>query len=53
MCPEDGGSKHFWNVSKLYQTTLRNIPEDSHIHAGGRGNLKISPSKTQYVGGVR
>jgi hypothetical protein len=28
--PDDGGSKHIWNVVSIYQSTWRNIPEDSH-----------------------
>jgi hypothetical protein len=32
--PDDGGSKHL-----IYQTTRRNVPEDSHLHTR-RENLK-------------
>jgi hypothetical protein len=35
--PDDGGSKHLTSVT-FYQTTRRNIPEDSHLHT------RISPS---------
>jgi hypothetical protein len=30
--PDDGGSKHLWDVVSFYETTRRNIPEDSHFH---------------------
>jgi hypothetical protein len=30
---KDGGSKHLWNAGKLYQTTRRNIPQDSHLRS--------------------
>jgi hypothetical protein len=33
--PDDGGSKHLF-----YQTTWRNISEDSHLHTRRRKNLK-------------
>jgi hypothetical protein len=26
--PDDGGSKHLWNISHIYKTTRHNIPED-------------------------
>jgi len=28
---DDGGSEHFWDAGKYYQTTRRNIPKDSHL----------------------
>jgi hypothetical protein len=30
--PDDGDSKHLWNVVNFYQTTWRNDPEDSHLN---------------------
>jgi hypothetical protein len=30
-CHDDGGSKHFYDVSNFYQTAVRNNSEDSHI----------------------
>jgi hypothetical protein len=35
--PDDGGSKHLWNVVNFYQTKRRNNPEDSRR----RENLKF------------
>jgi hypothetical protein len=29
--PEDGGSTDLWNVSRLYRTTRRYNPHDSHL----------------------
>jgi hypothetical protein len=29
--PDDGGSKHLWNVSQFLPDYRRNIPEDSHL----------------------
>jgi hypothetical protein len=29
--PDDGGSKRYESFVSLYQTTRRNIPEDSHL----------------------
>jgi hypothetical protein len=29
--PDDGGSKHYKTLVNFYQTTRRNIPEDSHL----------------------
>jgi hypothetical protein len=28
---DDGGSKDFWKSVNFYETTQRNIPEDSHL----------------------
>jgi hypothetical protein len=38
--PDDGGSNLLWNVIGFYVATLRNIPEDSYLHARPRENLK-------------
>jgi hypothetical protein len=39
--PDDGGSKHLWTFVSFFQTTLSNIPEDSHRHhTCGREDLK-------------
>jgi hypothetical protein len=38
--PDDGGSKYLWNVGKLYQSTRRYNPDDSHLHTHRRENLK-------------
>jgi hypothetical protein len=35
--PDDGGSKHLWNVGQLLRDY---IPEDNHIHTLRRENLK-------------
>jgi hypothetical protein len=37
--PDDGGSKHLWNIN-FYQTTRRNNREDSHLHTRHCENLK-------------
>jgi hypothetical protein len=33
----------------FYQTTLRNIPEDSHLHTRRRENLKFHPVLEQHL----
>jgi hypothetical protein len=35
-----GGGKHILNVFRVYQTTWRSIPEDSHLHTRRHENLK-------------
>jgi len=32
--PDDGGSKHLRNVGNNYQSTVRNVPEDSTLLQG-------------------
>jgi hypothetical protein len=41
--PNDGGNKHVEKSVSFYQTTRRNIPEDSHLHTLRLGNLKSHP----------
>jgi hypothetical protein len=38
--PDDGGSKRLSKVRNFYQTTRRNIPEDSHLHTRRREIVK-------------
>jgi hypothetical protein len=38
--PDDGGSKASETLVNFYQTTRRNIPENSHLHNRRSENLK-------------
>jgi hypothetical protein len=38
--PDDGDSKHLWNVCKLLPDTGHKIPEDSNLHTRRRENIK-------------
>jgi hypothetical protein len=39
-CPDDGGSKHLWNIGQFLSDYMCNIPEDSHLHTHCCENLK-------------
>jgi hypothetical protein len=39
-CLNNQGSKHLWKSANFYQTTRRNILEDSHLHIRCRENKK-------------
>jgi hypothetical protein len=45
--PDDGGSKHLWNIGKLLPGTRSYNPEDSHLRTHCRENLK--PCRDLYL----
>jgi hypothetical protein len=46
--PDDGGSKDLSNVGKLLPDYTRYNPEDSHLHAHRRENLKSASCSMQF-----
>jgi hypothetical protein len=47
--PDDGGSKHLWNVGELLPDTRRNNLEDSHLKAQEVRNFKRRLCKVACV----